>query len=61
MVAGTWLTPALAPGRYVDLKVTVTRRGAARPGDSRIVKVLATSAHDASRRDAVATVVRATR
>ena len=61
VVAGTLRTPVLEPGRYLDLTVRVTRTAAARPGDTRTVKVLATSTHDASRRDAVATVVRATR
>jgi hypothetical protein len=61
VVAGTLRTPVLEPGRYLNLTVRVTRTGAARPGDSRTVKVLAASAHDGSRRDAVATVLRATR
>jgi hypothetical protein len=61
VVAGTLRTRVLEPGRSLDLTVKVTRRDAAGPGTSRTVKVLVTSTHDASRRDAVATVVRAAR
>jgi hypothetical protein len=61
VVTGRLRSPVLAPGRSLDLTVRVTRRGAARPGDARTVRVLAVSVHDPSRRDSVATTVRATR
>jgi hypothetical protein len=61
VVAGRYRTPVLAPGRYVVLRVRVTRLRAADPGDVRTVRVLTTSLDTPARRDAVATRVRAVR
>ena len=59
--AGTFLTPALAPGQSVRLRVRVTRAHAAKPHDVRTVQLTGTSIDDPVKRDAVATIVRATR
>ena len=61
VVDGRYRTPLLAPRAYVDLRVRVTRLSRAVPGDTRTVRVQAASLDSPTRRDAVATRVRATR
>jgi hypothetical protein len=59
VTAGTYKTPRLAPGRSLTLRLEVTRTTHAKVGDTRIVKLTATSHADAVRHDTVAAVVRA--
>lgn len=61
VVAGTWRTPALAPGRFVDVRVRVTRLKPAGKRSSRTFAVLARSTGDRARADAVAVLVRGRR
>lgn len=61
VTAGTYKTPSLAPGKSFVLLVKVTRTTLAKVGNSKTVKLSATSVHDAARHDAVATIVRAVR
>ena len=61
VVDGRYRTPLLAPRAYVDLRVRVTRLSRAVPGDTRTVRVQAASLDSPTRRDAVATRVRASR
>jgi hypothetical protein len=57
---GTFRTPALAPGRALTMRITVTRTHAARPHQSRTMQLTCTSVDDPATHDAVATIVRAT-
>jgi hypothetical protein len=61
VVAGTYLTPSLAPGRFFRLRVEVIRTRAARPHDVITVRLTGRSVDDPGRRDAVATIVHARR
>ncbi|MET0837231.1 MAG: aryl-sulfate sulfotransferase [Marmoricola sp.] len=58
--AGTW-RPTLAAGRYVDLRLVVKRLGPASPGHLVQAVVSMVSGGNSRARDAVASVVRATR
>lgn len=61
VVAGTWRTANLAPGRFVDLRVRVTRLKPASARSTRTFAVLARSTVDRARADAVAVLARGRR
>ncbi len=61
VLGGTMRTASLAPGRFVDLRVRLTRLRPASPGANRTFALLARSVVDRSRADAVAVLARATR
>jgi hypothetical protein len=58
VVAGSYRTAVVAPGRSLVLVVRVTRTAAARRGDTRVFTVRAGSTHVTSRADTVGAVVR---
>ena len=61
VVDGGFRTPVLDSGQEATLRIVVTRRAAARPGDTRVFTVSAMPVHDGTQGDAVATRVSATR
>lgn len=58
VVAGTYRTPAVAPGQHWVMRVKVTRTTQAKKGNQRTVRVRATAGHN-PKHDNVAVVVRA--
>jgi hypothetical protein len=61
VVAGTYQTASLLPGRFVTLRIRVTRTAAAQPGDEAVVRLTATSVTATTKHDEVATIVHAIR
>jgi len=61
VTAGTYRTASLSPGRFVTLRIKVTRTAAARPGQETIVRLTAVSGKDAAKHDVVAAIIHAIR